>query len=122
RVRELCDAVNLPSSQARSLIEDVAAGRLFVGSEAYLPAYGDLEPLFARLPPNATLLVEDPPRVVPALREEAGRAVAARAAHADQPHFAYEDHYLSSTELAQSFQGRRVVACHRSIVASSAPA
>lgn len=120
RMRDLCDAVNLPSSQARSLIEDVSTGRLFVGSEAYLPAYRPLEALFLRLPPDVTLLVEDPPRVVPALQDEIGRALSARAAHGDVPHFAFDDHYLSGAELLQSLQRGRVVACHRSIVAQSA--
>jgi transcription-repair coupling factor (superfamily II helicase) len=122
RMRDLCDAVNLPSTQARALIEDVATGRLFMGSEAYLPAYRELVPFFERLPENATLLVEDPPRFVAALREELGRGIAARAVHGAQPHFAFEEHYLDTKELTRSLQGRRVVACHRSVVGGGAPA
>lgn len=121
RMRELCDAVNLPSSQARALIEDVATGRLFVGSEAFLPAYRPLVPLFERLPPDATLLVDDPPRLVAALRDELGRGLAARAAHADQPHFPHEAHYLTARELERSFGERRVVACHRSMIGGAQP-
>src|SRR5690606_4167303 len=118
-LRDLCDAVDLPSTQARALIEDVASGRLFVGSDAYLPAYRPLEPLFARLPADALLLVEDPPRVVTAWRDEERRARAAWAARRAQPHFRYEDHYLTAEELERSLSQRTVLACHRSIVASS---
>jgi transcription-repair coupling factor (superfamily II helicase) len=53
-VRALCDHVDLPSSRARSLVEDVASGRAFFGAEGFLPAYYALESLFHYIPESAS--------------------------------------------------------------------
>src|SRR6478752_1044311 len=37
-LRNLCDAVNYPSTKTRSLIDDLATGRAFFGSDGYFPA------------------------------------------------------------------------------------
>ncbi len=55
RVRAACDAVDLPSSKARALVDDVASGRTFFGSEGFLPAYVDLAPL-GRVPARGRAL------------------------------------------------------------------
>ncbi len=121
-MRALCDAVNLPSSKARPLVEDVASGRVFVGSDAYLPAYADLVPFFERLPKDATILVEDPPSVVRALREEGERSLSAKSVRRGEPHFDIDAHYLTPDELERSLSSLRTVACHRTLVTGPAPA
>ncbi len=48
--RRLADAIDLPSTRARALVEDVAGGRSFFGADGFLPAYYDaLEPLASYL-------------------------------------------------------------------------
>jgi len=42
-LRHLCDAVNFPSIKTRALIDDLATGRAFFGSDGYLPAFFELE-------------------------------------------------------------------------------
>src|SRR5262249_39244774 len=74
RVRALSDAIDWPSSKARALVDDVAYGRSFFGSEGFLPAYVDLESLASYLPPDAIALLEDPAAITRALRDELGRA------------------------------------------------
>ncbi len=119
-VQSLCDAVNLPSTKARPLLDDVEAGKLFVGSDAFLPAYGALTPLYERIPEGATLLVEDPPRIAELVRDAIAQAAVARTARSESPHFAVEDHYLTDAELDTSLERtRRTVACHRTVVAGS---
>ena len=70
RVRALCDAVELPSSKARALVDDVASGRSFFGSEGFLPAYVELSTLGAYLPEDAVFVLEDPAAITGALRDE----------------------------------------------------
>ncbi len=121
RLRALCDAVNLPSSKARPLIDDVADGRLFVGSDAFLPAYADLTPFFARLPDDSTLLVEDPPKVAAALNDEAARGLVQASVRRGEPHFPLDAHYLDPQELERSLSTLRTVACHRTAFAGPPP-
>src|SRR5262249_7546952 len=53
RARAVCDAVDLPSSKARAIVDDVASGRAFFGAEGFLPAYVDLAPLSSYVPDDA---------------------------------------------------------------------
>ena len=69
-LRVLCDSVDYPTTKARALIDDIASGRTFFGAQGYLPAFYELQSLFDYFGPDDVLLVEDPPGVVRALREE----------------------------------------------------
>ena len=113
-MRSLCDAVDLPSSKARALIEDVATGRAFFGGDGFLPAFYELDPLFSYLPESAPILIEDPPAVVRALREELERARSDEAARGGLPHFPLEALYLDETELERELARRKVISAHRS--------
>jgi transcription-repair coupling factor (superfamily II helicase) len=74
-VRHLADAVDLPSTRARALVEDVVEGRAFFGADGFLPAYYEsLEPLFAYLGNDPLFVVADPPGVTQAVRAELERA------------------------------------------------
>jgi transcription-repair coupling factor (superfamily II helicase) len=120
RIRAACDAVDLPSSKARTLVEDVVSGRSFFGAEGFLPAYVDLAPLASYLPEDAIVLLEDPAAITSALREELGRAVADEASKARQPHFPPADFYEREADIAAWLGARSALALHRTGVAGGA--
>src|SRR6266542_1300051 len=99
-IRSLCDKVDLPSSRARALIEDVARGRGFFGAEGFLPAYYPLETLFHYLPDDALLMIEDPPSIVRAVRDEIDRARRDATEKEGQPHLPFEELYQDEDEVA----------------------
>jgi transcription-repair coupling factor (superfamily II helicase) len=116
-VRSLCDHVNLPSSRARALVEDVTSGRAFFGAEGFLPAFYSLETLFDYLPENSLLLLDDPPAITKALREEIERARTDEARKENEPRFPLSELYQTEEEAAAAMGRRRVVALHRAAVA-----
>lgn len=115
-VRSLCDKVDLPSSRARPLIEDVAAGRTFFGAEGMLPAYFELEPLWAYLPSNCVVVLEDPASIVAAVREELDRALEHESQKQGEPHFAVSDFYETEEALGQWMSAAQVAALHRTAI------
>ena len=119
-LRNLCDAVDYPTTKARALIEDIASGRTFFGGQGYLPAFYELEALFDYFGPNDVLLVEDPPAVVRALQDELTRAREGERGRAGLPHFPLEKLYVTEPELNQALEQRRVVSLHRAGVAGPA--
>jgi transcription-repair coupling factor (superfamily II helicase) len=119
-VRALCDRIDLPSSRARALAEDVANGRAFFGAEGFLPAYYELESLFRYIPEDAVVLLEDPPAVTRAVRDELERAAADAAGKGVAPHLPAGDLYVEEPHIADAIRGRRVVALHRAPVSGGA--
>jgi transcription-repair coupling factor (superfamily II helicase) len=119
-LRALCDAFDYPTTKARALIDDVASGRTFFGAQGYLPAFYELESLFDYFGADDLLLVEDPPNVVRALREELARARAGEQSRAGLPHFSLPQLYVDEQELLRSLDARRQLSLHRAGV--SAPA
>jgi len=114
RIGELADAVDLPTSKARQLADDVAQGRAFFGAEGYLPAYYDaLDTVFAYLPDNAVWVVDDPLAVADALRDELARAERDAAGRAGTPAFAPSAHYADEEEVAAQLLGANLVVAHR---------
>jgi transcription-repair coupling factor (superfamily II helicase) len=112
-LRALCDAVDYPTTKARALIDDIAAGRTFFGAQGYLPAFYELAPLFEYFGPDDVLLIEDPPNVVKALRDELAQARAGERGRAGLPHFPLEKLYVAEDELSAALQKRRVLSLHR---------
>ncbi|AKT39499.1 transcription-repair coupling factor [Chondromyces crocatus] len=121
RVRALCDAVDMPSSKARVLVEDVTSGRTFFGSEGYLPAYVDLAPFADYLPEDVTVVLEDPPALTSALRDELGRAAADASEKSRSPHFPLSAFYEAERGVARWLGSRVGVALHRTGVAGGVP-
>jgi transcription-repair coupling factor (superfamily II helicase) len=118
-LREICDHLELPSAKARALIEDVATGRAFFGSEGFLPAYGPLASLWAYLPSDAVCVVEDPASLTSGLRDELGRANASLAekrhdAHA--PCFPLEALFTTEEALVAALTEKSLVLLHRSAI------
>ncbi len=119
RVRDLVDAVNLPSHQALKLLEDVDSGRAFFGAEGFLPAYYDaLEPITAYLPSRLRVLWNHPARCLAALRDELERATHDHAARIEkaQPTFGVAEHFLSESELLASLASHPLAVHHDLVV------
>jgi transcription-repair coupling factor (superfamily II helicase) len=121
-VRSLCDHVDMPSSRARALVEDVASGRAFFGAEGFLPAYYELESLFHYLPEDAVVLLEDPPALTRAVRDELDRAASDAAGKGSTPHIAQADLYVDEPEIVAALQRRAVLALHRAPVSGGSEA
>ncbi len=116
RVRDLCDAIDMPTSRARALVEDLASGRAFYGIDAYLPAFHDhLESLFDYLPEDTPAVLLDPTAIIRAITEERAAAKADRGAkHADgEPAYEVDVHYLDPGALAEALDARRIANVHR---------
>jgi transcription-repair coupling factor (superfamily II helicase) len=122
RVRQLADMVDTPTTRARALVEDVAAGRAFFGAEGFLPAYyKELEPLFATVDENAVVVLDDPPKTVAALRAEVQRAEEDAAAKSGSPHFMPASFYVEPAAVEASLAARRVLVLHRTPIVGEAP-
>ena len=120
RVRALCDAVDLPSSRARALIDDVAVGRTFFGSEGMLPAYYPLEPMCSFLPENAVVILCDPASITKQVREELERARGDEFQKRGSPHFGVQEFFDEEDQVAQWLGGRTVAALHDVAVSGDA--
>jgi transcription-repair coupling factor (superfamily II helicase) len=119
-VRALCDAINLPSSRARSLAEDVSEGRLFLGADAFLPAFIPLVSPLAYVPDDALLVVVEPVDVRKALEQEWQAAHERQARRADTPHFGVNELYLERDVLDTELTRRSIVCLSRTGVAGAA--
>jgi len=115
-VRGLCDAVDLPSSRARALVEDVVSGRSFFGSEGLLPAYYPLEPLWAYLPDDALVLIDDPASMTRAIRDELGRAQADANEKQREPHLPLSELYEDEHAVVSWLSSKAKIALHRTAV------
>ena len=113
RIRALCDAVDLPTSRARALSEDVASGRTFYGAEGMLPACYDLAPLWSYLPDRCVVLLEDPASITRAIRDELGRAMGDEANKSREPHFPLSDFFVEEDSLEAWLRERTILALHR---------
>ncbi|MEZ4407788.1 MAG: transcription-repair coupling factor [Polyangiales bacterium] len=122
RVRELTDAVDMPSVAASRLLEDVESGRAFFGAEGFLPAYYESLEAFTDYLPDDFLVVWDrPARGLTNLREEIDRASRDLAARVEkkQPAFDLAAHYLDEEALLATLAPRRLAVTHDVVVRSS---
>jgi transcription-repair coupling factor (superfamily II helicase) len=117
-LRSLADAVDWPSSKARALEDEVSTARSLFGLDGYLPAFYELMPLWSYLPPETAVVVEDPARVVAAIRAELESAATTRASKRSEPSFDLCALYVSEPELTSALAERSVVALHRTGVAA----
>lgn len=111
-LRQLCDRVDYPSTQARQLIDDLASGHTYFGSDGYLPAFHPMVSLLEYFESDVPFVIEDPPSVIRALLEETGRARDAEAARRGTPHFSHHELYLEHGELAEALVARSILAIH----------
>jgi transcription-repair coupling factor (superfamily II helicase) len=115
RVVDLAEEMDFPTTKTRALVEDIVSGRSFFGAEAFLPAYYEqLDSVFAYLDDSVILLVEDPPSVTRALREEIERAVREGALkRRSEPSFPVESLYLDEQAILREVSARPTVVMHR---------
>jgi transcription-repair coupling factor (superfamily II helicase) len=118
RVTALAEGMDWPTSKTRVLVDDVVNGRAFFGADAFLPAYYDgLDPLLAYVPADAVVVLDDPPSLTRALREDRLRAEADAASRAtSSPHFAPSALYCDEAEIASALASRRVLTLQRTPV------
>ncbi|RLB45970.1 MAG: transcription-repair coupling factor [Deltaproteobacteria bacterium] len=124
RVRDLCDAVDLPTSRTRALIEDIESGRAFYGIDGFLPAFHEnLETLFDYCAPETPTVILDPTAVIRAVVEEREAAKGDRGAkHEDgSPSFEVGAHYLDGGDLMEALSERPLAVVHR-LAVGGAPA
>jgi transcription-repair coupling factor (superfamily II helicase) len=121
RVTQLAEMIDWPTTKTRALVDDVTSGRAFFGAEGFLPAYyTELDPLFAFVPADAAIVLDDPPSVTRAVREELERAAADAGHEQRAPSFLASTFYRDEAEVARDLSGRAVVALHRTAVAGGA--
>ena len=113
RVAHLCDEIDWPSTKTRALIEDVVSGRPFFGADGFLPAFGALASLDAYLDPRSIFVLEDPPALTRAVRDELGRAMEDEQSRLGSPHFTRDELYLTEPDVADALAERTVIAVHR---------
>jgi transcription-repair coupling factor (superfamily II helicase) len=118
RIQQLADMIDWPTTKTRALVDDVTTGRAFFGAEGFLPAYYEaLDTLFAYVPKDAVVLLEDPPAITRAVREELTRARDDAEKKAREPSFLPETFYLDEGTIARELEARTVVALHGTPIA-----
>jgi transcription-repair coupling factor (superfamily II helicase) len=119
RVTQLADMIDWPTTKTRALVDDVVSARAFFGADGFLPAYYEtLDPLLAYVSKDAVVLLDDPPSITRAIRDELARAQkdAAHKAGAG-PSFLPVAFDLGEDEVVQDLAARAVVTLHRTPVA-----
>ncbi|MCC6877306.1 MAG: transcription-repair coupling factor [Sandaracinaceae bacterium] len=116
RIRDLCDAISMPTRQAKALIDDLESGRLYLGVEGFLPAfYPALDSLADYLPRDVTWIVHDPSACTRALRQSLAQAEKDHAVRASErsPVFPLADHFTDEESVARSLVDSRLGVVHR---------
>jgi transcription-repair coupling factor (superfamily II helicase) len=121
----LADELEVPSSRARALVEDVENGILAVGMEDLLPAFFDtLGTVFDAVPSDALWIIDEPELCYEAL-ELRWDDVAARAARGrdggGQMVFRAEDLFVSAPKVQEMLEARAAVTIRPIETLDSAP-
>ena len=106
-VREQCDILNMPSSKARALSDDILAGRQFYGVDGFLPAFSERRySLLDYLPNGYRPLVVDPAACAQVFERAQARAHLdyQAAMQSSRPAYPPEAHYVQADELARCFE------------------
>lgn len=116
KVSALCDAINMPTSRRKQLVQDVGSGRHFAGIDAYAPAfYEGMESLLDYLPERTQYVLLDPTAAGQALDDELHRASRDRIARVEdgQPCYPLADHYLPLETLEARLATGPLAVVHR---------
>lgn len=120
RVRELCDEMNMPTLQARELIDELDRGSGALISNALLPAYFEkLDTMVDYLPKRARLVLVDPIALSESIRTEQRHAHEEHAARSDRPTFALSRYYADEDELTAMIRQHPKFIAHRLAVHGS---
>ncbi len=121
RLQQLADMIDMPTSRARALIDDVTSGRAFFGAEGFLPAYYDeLDPITKFTGDDAIFVLEDPPAITRAVQGELERATNDVAHKTNDAHFLVSTFYRDETEVADDLATFGVLALHRTPIVGDA--
>ncbi len=122
RVTQLAEMIDWPTTKTRALVDDVVNGRAFFGAEGFLPAYyEELDPLLAYVSRDALVLIDDPPAVTRAVRDELERAAREAADKGRSgPAFLAEAFYRDEETVVRELGERSVIALHRTPVVGAA--
>jgi len=121
-VRDLCDAVDLPSSRTAALVEDVASGRAFLGSEGMLPAFHELVSIGTYLSQPFAVVLQDPPAITCSIWDELGRAASDADSKRGLPHFPVHAFYNSAEDMHTLLTSSPILSLHRTAIAGMAEA
>ena len=122
KLSDLCDALNMPSSKRRQLLEELGTGRSLLGIEGFLPAfYAELASVFDYLPEDTRVVALDAPLLTREAASELERAQVDREAKlaTKGPAFPLEALYLSESELVTRCRQRRLCVVHRLAIAGT---
>jgi transcription-repair coupling factor (superfamily II helicase) len=120
-VRELCDAMNMPTLESREVVAELDRGSGALISNALLPAYFDsLDTIFDYVPSDARLVVVDPIAVSEQVRTEARHAMEEHSARSGRPTLELEAYYSSEEDLAETMGSRPTLCAHRLAVHGAA--
>lgn len=121
RVQHMADAIDMPTSRARALVDDVTSGRAFFGAEGFLPAYYDeLDAVVRYVDGDALVVLDDPPAITRAVRDELERAERDVAHKSNEIHFDVATFYRDEAAIAADLEARAVVALHRTPILGDA--
>lgn len=113
-VRELCDEMNMPTMQARELIDELDRGSGALTANALLPAYFErLDTLFDYFPEDARLVLVDPIAIAEAIRSERVHARDEHSARAGRPTFELASYYMDEDETVARLLTHPSVVAHR---------
>jgi transcription-repair coupling factor (superfamily II helicase) len=113
RVTQLAEMIDWPTTKTRALVEDVTSGRAFFGADGFLPAYHEeLDSLLAYVPAEAVVVLDDPPAITRAVRDELSRAAEDAAQKTASPAFLPQAFYRDEEAIANDLAARSIVTLH----------
>ncbi len=115
RVTALCDELDLAHAKIVRITEDVESGRGFFGADGFLPAYYEaLESVFDYLPRDVAWVLDEPARVLGALREELERALRDRRDRVErrEPCFSRDALYLDESQVIERLLSAPMLLSH----------
>lgn len=115
-LRELSDEREIPTARARTYLDDVVTGRLYVGTEGALPALTELAPLLSYLPKSFVTVLDDPTSVVTAARAMTEATREAYLTRQGQLAFPPEAFLVDEAEVTNALSGQPVIATSRTWV------
>jgi transcription-repair coupling factor (superfamily II helicase) len=115
RITQLAEAIDWPTTKTRALVDDVTSGRTFFGADAFLPAYyDDLQPLLSYVSSDAVIVLDDPPSLTRAVRDEVDRGFEDSAQKQGAgPSFLPEAFFEPEAAVAEAIASRPVLVLHR---------
>ena len=114
-VRHLCDEVNLPTTQAKQLLEELERGAGFIGATGFLPGFYEGLDTVLDYVSKPLVVLADPTAAARAVALELDHATADHEARVGRgaPSFRLDDHYLEAGELQQRLEPHPTVVSHR---------